>query len=171
MNHKLDKSLAILSVLVLAIFMDCCVASLGIPQEAIKEALIIISLSPEQATPINLKKSVYTNVKLKYKVSRSIEDFKKYLEPAGQIVCALHYGCNIGGLHDFPWGPALRFEIDKLQETGDFFPAFSHSKDLGGSVKGHVFLSLVASYLDKDGKKHSGVISNSLTIPAIFSTN
>ncbi len=171
MNHKLDKPWAILAALVLVIFMESCVASLEIPREAIKEALVIISISPDQVTPINLKKSVYTNVGLKYKVKSSIEDFKKHLEPAGQIMCALHYGCNIGGLHDFPWGPALRFEIDKLQETGDFFPAFSHSKDLSGSVQGYVFLSLVASYLDKDGKKHSGVISNSLTIPAIFSTN
>jgi hypothetical protein len=169
MKLKVIKVLTVNVLFFSIIFMYFCASWESLYREGVTEPLITLSLPSEQETPIEVTQSG-TEVMISYKVNRSIEDFKNHLNPAGKIECRLSFGCNIGGLHDFPWGPAMRFDIDQLEETGILRPRVYHGvKNLNQSVKGYVFLGMSASYTDMKGKKHKGSISNSIEIPANFS--
>jgi len=73
------------------------------------------------------------------------------------------------GWHDSPESGGMTFALKSLGKTGVLKPMLCHSKkDFSSPAEGTVSYYINAVYRDRREKKHTGIISNYLTIPAIF---
>ncbi len=175
MKHHL-KSLIIRSVLFLPIlFLLTCATPTPAPHmENLYELGMtapLITLSYKGQQNVHVTRSCEA-IEIHYKVNRSIEDFRDHLQPQGRIKCVMDIA-NIlrvqDGWHDSPESGGMTFALNSLNKTGVLKPKLCHSKkDFSGPVKGTVSYYINAVYRDRRGIKHTGLISNYLTIPALF---
>ena len=167
----------LLIVTVLAILLTSLSNCATTPMENLYEPgvttpMITLSLSPEHVPPLEVTRSE-RKMKVKYRVNRSIAEFKNRLKPKGKIECTVSVA-NILVIKGLDYGEyyldIMPFDIDSLSETGGFldFP-FGHFKyNFRDQVRGRVNYTLTARYKDAHGKRHKGSISNRLAIPAVF---
>jgi len=131
----------------------------------------LITLSYEGRQSVNVTRSC-ESIEINYKVNRPIEDFKDHLQSRGKIICVMNIA-NIlrvqDGWHDSPESGGMTFALDSLNKTGVLRTKLCHSKkDFSSPVQGTVSYYINAVYRDRRGNKHTGLISNYLTIPALF---
>ncbi|MGB2955765.1 MAG: hypothetical protein WBB64_07320 [Anaerolineales bacterium] len=152
----------------------CCATT---PMENLYEPgtnIPLVTIAYQSQQKVEVTRSYMGSVKLQYNINRPIESFISSLHPSGKIECNVNIanllGSGEGGLHDYPlWGAALQFDLEGLEETGFIEPTLRHSKrDFKSPVHGTVRYYVIAKYVDQNGQKHKGRISNDLVIPAIF---
>lgn len=131
----------------------------------------LITLSYKGSPKVEVTRSC-KSIEINYKVNRPIEYFINRLQPRGKIKCVMNIA-NIlrvlDGWHDSPALGEATFNIYSLDETGVLNPKLCHSKsDFKSPAEGTVSYYINAVYIDQNGNKHKGLISNYLTIPAYF---
>lgn len=131
----------------------------------------LITLSYKSQPKVHVTRSCET-IEVHYKVNRPIEDFRDHLHLQGKIKCVMNIA-NIlrvqDGWHDSPESGGMTFALISLDKTGVLKPKLCHSKkDFSSPAEGTVSYYINAVYRDRRGKKHTGLISNYLTIPALF---
>ena len=131
----------------------------------------LITLSYEGPPNVHVTRSCVA-IEINYKANRPIEDFKNHLHPQGKIRCVMNMD-NIlrvqDGWHDSPESGGMAFALNSLGKTGVLRAKLCHSKkDFSSPAEGTISYYINAVYRDRRGKKHTGLISNYLTIPALF---
>jgi len=131
----------------------------------------LITLSYKGQSNIHVTRSCEA-IEVYYKANRPIEDFINHLQPQGKLKCVMNIA-NIlrvqEGWHDSPESGGMTFSLDSLGKTGVLRPKLCHSKkNFSSPAKGTVSYYINAVYRDRRGIKHTGLISNYLTITAIF---
>jgi len=131
----------------------------------------LITLSYEGQKKVNTTRSCET-IEIHYKVNRPIKGFRSHLRSRSKIKCVMKIANIIRvqeGWHDSPKSGGMTFFLDSLSKTGILKPKLCHSKkDFKSPAKGTASYYINAVYRDRRGIKHTGLISNYLTIPASF---
>jgi hypothetical protein len=129
----------------------------GVPARLITQTAV--------ADTLEITTADWTTVTIEYKFNRSREEFEAYQDPQGSVTYKLH-PWKFCGKHHFDWAR----EIEFTEESGQY--GYSFTNDFGSNTymtgKGYVAINILASYTDKNNKKHKGVVANTIMIPAVF---